>query len=482
MQIDSYDSPETEALLHRPDEERFGPRELSRREQLTHALTGGTFLITAGTLAIGVPWHRPLSAVNLLVALGVYLVAQRVKFPVIEGYAAPTELAIVPMLFVLPVPVVPLVVGLATLLGRLPDLRGGPPSVPLVAAYLGNAWCTVGPTSVLILAGQQPLAWSHWPVYVAALAAQLLFDATATVFNVWAADGVTPRVQLPLLSWVYVVDVTLAPLGLLIATAAHVHPALLLLALSPIGMLTLFARERRQRLDETVALSTAYRGTAILLGDVVEADDRYTGLHSRDVVELSLAVAEELGLDATRRRDVEFAALLHDVGKIRIPKEIINKPGALDEDEWELIRRHTIDGQQMLQQVGGVLASVGRIVRATHERYDGNGYPDRLGGEEVPIEARIICACDAFSAMTTNRPYRPAMSWQEALAELHRCSGTQFDPRVVQAIERLSLSWGADQADWLQMLADCARQKPQPLSQPASVEPSRILSGSLASS
>ena len=96
-------------------------------------------------------------------------------------------------------------------------------------------------------------------------------------------------------------------------------------------MLSLFARERKQRLDQTLALSTAYRGTALLLGDVVEADDHYTGLHSRDVVDLSVAVADELGLDATQRRNVEFAALLHDVGKIRVPKNIINKPGKLDE-------------------------------------------------------------------------------------------------------------------------------------------------------
>src|SRR5436305_8275605 len=124
------------------------------------------------------------------------------------------------------------------------------------------------------------------------------------------------------------------------------------------------------------------------LGDIVEADDHSTGLHSRDVVELSLAVSEALRLDAEQLRTVEFGALLHDVGKIRVPKEIINKPGKLDPWDWVVIRRHTLEGETMLRQVGGRLAGIGRIVRSSHERYDGRGYPDGLIGEEIPIEAR----------------------------------------------------------------------------------------------
>jgi HD-GYP domain-containing protein (c-di-GMP phosphodiesterase class II) len=101
------------------------------------------------------------------------------------------------------------------------------------------------------------------------------------------------------------------------------------------------------------------------------------------------------------------------------------------------MRRHTIDGEQMLEQVGGLLATVGHVVRASHEHYDGSGYPDRLAGEAIPIEARIVCVCDAYSAMTTDRSYRSAMSTEEALVELRRCAGTQFDPEAAAAIERL---------------------------------------------
>src|SRR5206468_11120830 len=111
-------------------------------------------------------------------------------------------------------------------------------------------------------------------------------------------------------------------------------------------------------------LSMAYRGTAFLLGDVVEADDEYTGLHSRDVVELSVAVAEELALSAAARQETEFVALLHDVGKIRMPSEIVNKPGPLTDEERAVMQTHTIEGERLLEQVGGLLGRVGRIVRS----------------------------------------------------------------------------------------------------------------------
>jgi len=211
---------------------------------------------------------------------------------------------------------------------------------------------------------------------------------------------------------------------------------LVMLTLPLIAMLGLLARERRQRLDFGLALSTAYRGTATLLGYVVETDDEYTGAHSRDVVDLSRSTAAALNLPASQRRAVEFAAMLHDVGKIYVPKEILHKPGELDAYEWEVIRNHTIQGERILKQVGGALARVARYVRSSHERYDGRGYPDGLAGEAIPIESRIVSVCDAFSAMTTERPYRHAMPVAVALEELHDAAGTQFDPRVVDAFEQ----------------------------------------------
>jgi HD-GYP domain-containing protein (c-di-GMP phosphodiesterase class II) len=200
-----------------------------------------------------------------------------------------------------------------------------------------------------------------------------------------------------------------------------------------------FAKERADRLSHALELSAAYRGTAFLLGDVVGADDAYTGEHSRDVVELTAAVAERLDLDSGSRHLAELTALLHDVGKIKIPNSIINKAGPLTEEERSVVNMHTIEGERLLSRVGGLLTEVGRLVRSCHERYDGRGYPDGMAGEEIPIVARIVCCCDAFNAMVTTRPYRPAMSIADARAELAANRGTQFDPNVVDAILALTV-------------------------------------------
>jgi putative nucleotidyltransferase with HDIG domain len=382
------------------------------------------------------PWHHPLSPLRLLLVLGAWVAVERVRFPAAAGWASPTMLVFTPALFLLPTPIVPLVAVAAALLRRPVELLRGQADLRLIPVLIADNWYTIGPALVIVVGGGQAFAWSHWPVYAGALAAQFVFDAASAVGRCWIGEGISPRVQMPLLTWLYVVDLTLAPVGLLIAAAAVDRPGLILLALSPVGLLALFARERQQRLDAVHELSTAYRGTTLLLGDIIEGDDAYTGMHSREVVDLALGVADALGLESAQKRNVEFAALLHDVGKIRIPKEILNKNGPLGPLEWEFVRRHTIDGEQMLRQVGGKLAEIASIVRSSHERWDGHGYPDGLAAEEIPIEARIISACDAFNAMTTDRPYRSAMGWSEALDELRQGSGGQFDPLVVQALSR----------------------------------------------
>ncbi len=405
-----------------------------RRELLTNGVGAVLFLVAAFLLAVLAPWQRSLSVSSLLLVLVVWVAVERVKFPVASYWTYPTMLAFVPALFILPTPLVPLVAMVAVTLRGATALARGRISWRMLPTLVADSWFTLGPALVIVVSGAQLFSWSHWPVYLCALLAQIVFDLVSTLTWSWLGERTAPTAQLPFLTWIYVVDAALAPLGLLIAAVASARPGLLLIALSPTVMLTLFARERQQRLEQTQALSTAYRGTALLLGDVVEADDHYTGTHSRDVVDLSVAVAEAIGLDSAARRNVEFAALLHDVGKIRVPKEIINKRGPLDEAEWELMRRHTIDGELMLRQVGGALSEVGRIVRSSHERFDGGGYPDGLVGDAIPIESRIVSACDAFSAMTTDRPYRAAMPIEDATAELRRCAGNQFDRRVVAAL------------------------------------------------
>jgi putative nucleotidyltransferase with HDIG domain len=267
-------------------------------------------------------------------------------------------------------------------------------------------------------------------VLVAALAAQLACDFGASAAMERLVHGVSVREQLRE-AWVYAVDIALTPLGLLMAWHAE-EAAWGVMAVVP--LLGTFGRERRRRVEGLVELNDTYRGTALLLGDVVEADDGYTGEHSRDVVALAMATGARLGLDADRLRTLEFGALLHDVGKVAISKDILNKPGKLDAGEWETMKTHTIEGQRMLDRIGGFMSDVGLIVRSHHERWDGGGYPDGLAGEAIPLESRIISACDTWSAMTTTRSYRKALPTGVAEAELRSCAGTQLDPRVVRAI------------------------------------------------
>jgi diguanylate cyclase (GGDEF)-like protein len=154
--------------------------------------------------------------------------------------------------------------------------------------------------------------------------------------------------------------------------------------------------------------------------------------HSSDVMSLARGVARRLGLAPDEREVVARAAELHDIGKMAIPDAILKKPGPLDDREWRFMRRHTIIGEDILN-VAPALQPVAALVRASHERWDGRGYPDGTAGEEIPEGARIVAVCDAFSAMVQNRPYQPGLTVGEAVAEIERCAGEHFDPRVVEA-------------------------------------------------
>jgi response regulator RpfG family c-di-GMP phosphodiesterase len=154
--------------------------------------------------------------------------------------------------------------------------------------------------------------------------------------------------------------------------------------------------------------------------------------HMAGVAATAVAVARQLGLSAEAVDEVGRAAQLHDIGKIAVPAEILGKAGPLDEQEWEFMRQHTLIGERVLA-ASAALRPVARLVRSSHEHHDGRGYPDGLSGEEIPIGARIVALCDAYDAMVSDRPYRACMTRDDALRELARCSGSQFDPIVVDA-------------------------------------------------
>ena len=176
--------------------------------------------------------------------------------------------------------------------------------------------------------------------------------------------------------------------------------------------------------------SADQQGADVLLSVRDERDS--LAHHLADVADLAEAVSRRLNVPAPQLQAIRKAAELHDVGKLAIPEEILTKPAPLTEDEWEFVRRHTLIGERILASAS-TLRAAGEIVRSSHERWDGEGYPDRLRGGEIPLGARIIAVCDAFDAMTSARPYATILSRQEAIRELVRCAGTQFDPQVVDA-------------------------------------------------
>jgi putative nucleotidyltransferase with HDIG domain len=178
-----------------------------------------------------------------------------------------------------------------------------------------------------------------------------------------------------------------------------------------------------------------YRETLASLSNALEAKDAVTSQHTEEVVRLAVAVAAELDLDLQGVRNVELGAVLHDIGKVRIPEAILNKPGALTEAEWEVMRTHPAVGEQILRPIQSLQAIL-PIVRHHHERWDGSGYPDRLVGRAIPLGARIVAVCDAYRAMTEDRPYRESLGDEKARQELRLGSGTQFDPDCVEALLR----------------------------------------------
>lgn len=176
-----------------------------------------------------------------------------------------------------------------------------------------------------------------------------------------------------------------------------------------------------------------YKATIEALSTALAARDGYTGSHSQETLSFVQAVCDEMALGPSEREYVSDVALLHDIGKIGIPNDVLHEPGKLSEEQWEVMKRHPVIGERIVATVPG-LEEVARAIRHEHERWDGDGYPDGLRQGAIPLASRIVLACDAFHAMTSDRPYREAMSLREARMELSRNAGSQFDPIVVGAL------------------------------------------------
>jgi HD domain len=419
------------------------PGRLTSEERRWYPASGAALAIAAAVLWRFAP-PAGTDVVALVLCVLTMAVACRVEFEIPYGITVPLQAVYVPMLLLLPPALITPAVVAALVLARVPDVVLGRAPASRLAVCFGNAWFAIGPAILFAATGDPAGIESSAALLPLAVTVQLVFDFVSSALRERKLEGAGFGDQLVETAWVYVVDLLLTPLGLMAALAASWHIVWLALLVGPFAILGFFAGERRRRLEQMQDLNDAYRGTALVLGDVVEGDDAYTGEHSRGVVALSLEVGRALRLDAARLRNLEFGALLHDVGKVAVPNEIINKPGPLDEDEWALMRTHTIAGQRMLERIGGFMREVGVIVRASHERWDGGGYPDGLAATAIPLEARVIAVCDTYHAMTTTRSYRQALPHAAAVAELRRCAGTQFDPQIVEvALQALDPGWVA---------------------------------------
>ena len=204
-------------------------------------------------------------------------------------------------------------------------------------------------------------------------------------------------------------------------------------------LLASIARQTRLALQTAASyenLERTFLSTVEALANALEANDEYTSTHARWITDLALRVGRQLGLEAHELKRLELGALFHDIGKIGIPARILAKAGPLTPEERALVETHPILGERILAPIEQ-LGEVRLIVRCAHEHYDGTGYPDHLTGEQIPLESRIVLACDAFHAMTTDRPYRKSLGVDEAKRRLVEASGTQFDPQVVDALLRV---------------------------------------------
>jgi HD-GYP domain-containing protein (c-di-GMP phosphodiesterase class II) len=192
-------------------------------------------------------------------------------------------------------------------------------------------------------------------------------------------------------------------------------------------------KQERARAQE---LRRSYMATVRALSNAVEARDAYTGKHAERVAAYGLEIARKFPAELVLTPELEFGFLLHDVGKVAIPDAILFKPDKLTDEEYALIARHPVIGAEILRDVT-FLGEAKLVVRHHHERWDGAGYPDGLHGDDIPLAARVFAVADTLDALTTDRPYRPAVGWEEARSVIAAQSGTQFDPAIVQAYETI---------------------------------------------
>ena len=386
---------DVEALV--ADARQRRPQPMSPRERLYAGVSATAFLGVVALLSGILPHDAPDNGWVLVIPVLLYALGTRCLFEVSAGFAVPTQIVLIPIIFMVPLPLAPLLVALGYLLGRLPDFLLKRAHVDRWIHCFGHAWAVVPPVLIIGLFAPGPPSVEHIGVYAVAVAGQFVVGVGEAVLGDRFLTGTPVRENLSSAVWSFWITLLLTPLGFMLAGVAVDQP-LMLLSVAPLyWLLHAFSQERKERLDAALELSQTYRGTVMVLADVVEADDNYTASHCRSVVELARPSATRWASTWPSCRSSRSGRCSTTSARSRSPSEILNKPAHLTEEEFELMKTHTIEGQALLERVGGQLARVGELVRSCHERWDGRGYPDGLAGEEIPMAARIVFCCDAYS-------------------------------------------------------------------------------------
>lgn len=267
--------------------------------------------------------------------------------------------------------------------------------------------------------------WKWIILYIVVAFVFLIINISIVSFALGAMTNKSARsIWISNFSWSIPNSLALVPLGFLLALLYKYWGALALFLL----FIPLLAC--RHAFQLYVDMRENYLNTVEALVQALEAKDTYTSGHSERVGKLAVAMAEELGMNDDKIESLKYAAVLHDVGKIGVSEIILNKEGKLLDPDWEAIRSHPVIGQTIIKKIK-FLFDIGQVVRHHHERFDGNGYPDRIKGEEIPLESRIIAVADTYDAITSDRSYRKGTTHDMAIAELNRVSGSQLDPELV---------------------------------------------------
>lgn len=391
--------------------------------------------VSLALVDVDLAWRMLLMAITLGT---ISLFLEYVEFPLeISGGTSFSTVVQTATVFLLPFPI-PAIVAAASVL--IADLhRSQPVSVRFFNP--ANHALTLGLASLFWYVTYGKYSVGNLPFTVGTLAAVLVTLVIIYIVNVFIMNGIIAIAGNRSIKYVWLTNdsinllpyISLEVVGVLIAIVWQTSPSLTPLLIVP-AVTTYFAFEMIHRLRNQT------QDAMIAMADAIDQRDPYTADHSRRVAELSVRIAEVHNLNERDIERIRIASRMHDIGKIGIGNDLLHKPGKLTEHEWKIMQEHPVIGEQLLKPYRQFRHET-RLVRSHHERWDGKGYPDGLHGPSIPLGSRIIAVADTFDAMTTSRPYRPALSRQIAIEEIRNSALTQFDPQVVASFLQVMEEW-----------------------------------------